>query len=429
MADNTDLYAFVSPDRPDTVTILANYIPLEQPAGGPNFPAFDDTVLYEIHVENSGDAVEDLTYQFRFHTATRNPDTFLYNTGPIASLGDPNWNRPQTYSVTLVKHGPGQSDRATVLGTDLLTPPDNIGPRSTPAYDALASAAVNTLPGGIKVFAGQRDDPFFVDLGSIFDLAGLRPFNSAHLLPLPAAAGHDGVARFNTHTIAMQIPTAQLVAPSRATIGVYASASRQKIRVLQSDGTDDHHGQWVQVSRLGEPLINEVIIPLGQKDAWNRSDPTGDTQFASFYAAPEVATLENLLYPVLQPIDKVNRTDLTAILLTGVPNLNFTGSTPADLLRLNTAIAPTAAAGAGNRLGVLAGDFAGFPNGRRLEDDVVDIELRAIAQGYGPILNNALGLPDKSPNNLVGDGVDANDKPFMPQFPYVAAPHQGYQVP
>jgi len=429
MADNTDLYAFVSPDRPDTVTILANYIPLEQPAGGPNFPAFDDTVLYEIHVENSGDAVEDLTYQFRFHTATRNPDTFLYNTGPIASLGDPNWNRPQTYSVTLVKHGPGQSDRATVLGTDLLTPPDNIGPRSTPAYDALASAAVNTLPNGIKVFAGQRDDPFFVDLGSIFDLAGLRPFNSAHLLPLPTAAGHDGVARFNTHTIAMQIPTAQLVAPSRTTIGVYASASRQKIRVLQSDGADDHHGQWVQVSRLGEPLINEVIIPLGQKDAWNRSDPSGDAQFAPLYAAPEVATLENLLYPVLQPIDKVNRTDLTAILLTGVPNLNFTGSTPADLLRLNTAIAPTAAAGAGNRLGVLAGDFAGFPNGRRLEDDVVDIELRAIAQGYGPILNNALGLPDKSPNNLVGDGVDANDKPFMPQFPYVAAPHQGYQVP
>jgi len=210
---------------------------------------------------------------------------------------------------------------------------------------------------------------------------------------------------------------------------VYASASRQKIRVLQSDGTDDHHGQWVQVSRLGEPLINEVIIPLGQKDAWNRSDPGGDAQFAPLYAAPEVATLENLLYPVLQPIDKVNRTDLTAILLTGVPNLNFTGSTPADLLRLNTAIAPTAAAGAGNRLGVLAGDFAGFPNGRRLEDDVVDIELRAIAQGYGPILNNALGLPDKSPNNLVGDGVDANDKPFMPQFPYVAAPHQGYQVP
>jgi hypothetical protein len=429
LADNTDLYAFISPDQPDTVTILANYIPLEQPAGGPNFPAFDDTVLYEIHVENTGDAIEDLTYQFRFHTSTRNPDTFLYNTGAIASLDDPNWNRPQTYSVTLVKHGPGQSDRTTTLATDLSTPPDNIGPRSTPNYEALASAAVQALPGGLKVFAGQRDDPFFVDLGSIFDLAGLRPLNGFHLLPLPASPGHDGVARFNTHTIALQIPIAQLVSAAHKTIGVYASASRQQIRVLESDGTADHHGQWVQVSRLGEPLINEVIIPLGQKDAWNRSDPSGDAQFAPLYAAPEVATLENLLYPVLQPIDKVNRTDLTTILLTGVPNLNFTGSRPADLLRLNTTIGPTAAVGAGNRLGVLAGDFAGFPNGRRLEDDVVDIELRAIAQGYGSVLNNALGLPDKSPNNLVGDGVDANDKPFMPHFPYAATPHQGYEVP
>jgi hypothetical protein len=430
LADNTDLYAFVSPDRPDTVTILANYIPLEQPAGGPNFPAFDDTVLYEIHVENTGDGVEDLTYQFRFHTATRNPDTFLYNTGPISSLDDPNWNRPQTYSVTLIQHGPGHSERATPLGADLPTPPDNIGPRSTPNYDALASAAVRTLPGGIKVFAGQRDDPFFVDLGSIFDLAGLRPFNSLHLLPLPNDAGHDGVARFNTHTIALQVPISQLVTAPRTTIGVYASASRQRIRILQDDGTADGRGRWVQVSRLGEPLINEVVIPLGQKDAWNRSDPSDDAQFAPMYAAPEVARLENLLYgSALQPIDTVNRTDLTAILLTGVPGLNFTGPRPADLLRLNTAIGPTAAAGAGNRLGVLAGDFAGFPNGRRLEDDVVDIELRAIAQGYGPILHSALGLPDKSPNNLVGDGVDGNDKPFLTRFPYVAAPHQGYDVP
>jgi hypothetical protein len=429
LADNTDLYAFVSPDRPDSVTILADYIPLEQPAGGPNFPAFDDTVLYEIHVDNDGDGDDDLTYQFRFHTATRSPDTFLYNTGTISSLDDPNWNRPQTYSVTLVTAGPGHSTRSTTLGIDLPTPPDNVGPRSTPNYDTLANAAVQTLPGGIKVFAGQRDDPFFVDLGSIFDLAGLRPFNPLHVLPLPTSAGHDGVANFNTHTIALQVPIAQLVSGSSTTIGVYASASRQKVRIYRDDGTADQHGRWVQVSRLGEPLINEVIIPLGLKDAWNRADPSGDAQFAPFYAAPEVARLENLLYPVLAPIDKVNRTDLIAILLTGVPGLNFTGSHPADLLRLNTAIPPSAAAGAGNRLGVLAGDFAGFPNGRRLEDDVVDIELRAIAQGYGPVLHNALGLPDKSPNDLLGDGVDANDKPFMPHFPYVAKPQEGYDVP
>ena len=173
-----------------------------------------------------------------------------------------------------------------------------------------------------------------------------------------------------------------------------------------------------------------MIIPLGQKDQWNRSDPGDDRQFASFYTNPELARLENLLYgSALQPVDTTNRADLVAILLTGVPNLNFTGPVKADLLRLNTAITPTAAVGAGNRLGVLAGDFAGFPNGRRLEDDIVDIELRAVAQGYGPILNQALGLPNKSPNNVVGDGVDANEKAFSTSFPYAASPHQGYDTP
>jgi len=429
MADNTDLYAFRSPDRPDTVTIVANYIPLEPPASGPNFPAFDDTVLYEIHIDNDGDSKEDLTYQFRFHTETRDPDTFLYNTGPIASLTDPSWNRPQTYTVKLVRHGGGDG-RAEVLGRDLPTPPDNIGPRSTPDYDALAAGAVTTLAGGVTVFAGQRDDPFFVDLGSIFDLAGLRPFNPLHAIPLPAEPGRDAVARYNTHTIAIQIPIAQIVRAGHPTIGVYASASRREVRILRPDGTTGGEGRFVEVSRLGEPLINEAVIPLGRKDFWNRSEPEDDAQFASFYTSPEVSRLENLLYgSALAKIDVVNRTDLAAILLTGVPGLNFTGPRQADLLRLNTSIAPSAAVGAGNRLGVLAGDLAGFPNGRRLEDDVVDIELRAFAQGYGAFLHTLLGLPDKSPNNLLGDGVDANDKPLLAHFPYLASPHQGYDVP
>jgi hypothetical protein len=430
MADNTDLYAFRSPDRPDTVTIIANYIPLESPAGGPNFPAFDDSVLYEIHVDNDGDAREDITFQFRFHTDTRDPDTFLYNTGPITSLADPSWNRPQTYSVTRVRHGRGNAEQSELLGTDVPTPPDNIGPRSTPNYAALADAAVASLPGGIKVFAGQRDDPFFVDLGSVFDLAGLRPFNAFHLIPLAPEPGRDAVARYNTHTIAIQVPIAQISRGGQPTIGIYASASRQKIRVLKDDGTADGRGRFVQISRLGEPLINEVVIPLGQKDFWNRSDPSDDAQFERFYLNPEVARLENLLYgSVLTAVDVANRTDLVSILLTGVPGLNFTASRRADLLRLNTSIAPTAAAGAGNRLGVVAGDLAGFPNGRRLEDDVVDIEVRAIAQGYGPFLHSLLGLPDKSPNDQLGDGVNANDKPFLSRFPYVAVPHQGYDVP
>jgi uncharacterized protein DUF4331 len=426
-ADNTDLYAFVSPDQPNTVTIIANYIPLEQPAGGPNFPAFDDNVLYEIHVDNNGDAREDLTYQFRFHTETRNPESFLYNVGPITSLSDTNWNRPQTYSVTLVrgdKNGHGE-----LLGTNIPTPPDNIGPRSTPNYDTLAAAAITTLSNGIKVFAGQRDDPFFVDLGSIFDLAGLRPFNGFHIIPLSAGTGHDGVAKFNTHSIAMQIPKSQLVGNGNGIIGIYASASRQQVHVLNNDGAPDDNGPFVQVSRLGQPLINEVVIPLGQKDQWNRSDPADDQQFLSRYLNPEVTRLENFLYPVLDNASETNRNDLVAILLTGVPTLNFTGPKPADLLRLNTTMAPTAQVGLGDRLGVLNGDFAGYPNGRRLEDDIVDIDLRAFAEGYGPILNSALNLPNRTPNNQLGDGVDTNDKPFLTSFPYLASPFQGYEVP
>jgi hypothetical protein len=425
MADNTDLYAFRSPDRPDTVTIIANYIPLESPAGGPNFPAFDDSVLYEIHIDNDGDAKDDLTYQFRFDTETRNPDTFLYNTGPINSNDDPNWNRPQTYSVKLVQEGHGRSNDE-VLGSHLTTPPDHIGPRSTPNYAALAASAVHSLPGGTKVFAGQRDDPFFVDLGSIFDLAGLRPFNSLHAIPLPVSAGHDGVARYNTHSIAIQVPINQLTVPGHPTIGIYASASRRSVRILHKDGEQEDGGHWVQVSRLAEPLINEAVIPLGRKDQWNREDPENDSQFEGFYLNPEVSRLEGGLYAALAPIDTTNRQDLVAILLTGVPGLNFTGPRKADLLRLNTSIPPSASP---SRLGVLDGDLAGFPNGRRLADDVVDIELRAFAQGYGPFLNNLLGLPNKSPNNLLGDGVDANDMPFLSSFPYVATPHRGYDVP
>jgi len=440
MADNTDLYAFVSPDRPDTVTIIANYIPLEAPASGPNFPAFDDSVLYEINVDNNGDGKEDLSYQFRFKTQTRNPNTFLYNTGPITSLDDPDWNRPQTYSVTLVRHGPGNSERSEVLGENIPTPPDNVGPRSTPNYGTLADAAVTMLSGGIKIFAGQRDDPFFVDLGSVFDLAGLRPFNPFHAVPLPAEPGRDALRNYSTHTIAMQVPITQLVKIPNTTIGIYASASRQKVRVLRKDGTTDGEGPWVQVSRLGEPLINEVVIPLDQKDLWNGSDPADDEQFLQLYRSPEVSRLENQLYgSVLQPISESNRDDLVAILLTGVPGLNFTGESKADLLRLNTSLKPNPTTGAcfdgkpvstpASRLGVLDGDLCGFPNGRRLADDIVDIELRAFAQGYGPYLNTKFGLPDKTPNDQLGDGVDANDKTFLDHFPYVAPPAAGYDVP
>jgi hypothetical protein len=485
-ADNTDLYAFVDPNDTSKVTMIANYIPLEAPASGPNFYAFDDKVLYEIRIDNNGDGVPDIGYQFRFTTKTVNPNTFLYGTGPITVNSDgtyANWNRPQTYSVTHVhfdKHGnvignpdnpqgpgsggpggpgpggPGHgpnNNNPVVLASNIPVPPDNVGPRTTPSYDSLAANAVTDLGNGVKVFAGQRDDPFFVDLGSIFDLGGLRPFNPFYLLPLAATAGRDALAGYNVHSIVIQVPITQLVPPpaTNGTIGIYATASRQKERIFQDDGTVDTHGPWVQISRLGNPLINEALIPLGKKDYWNREDPWNDSQFEQYYTTPELAHLENALYGVpplghtggaLAPIDESGRTDLKEILLTGIPGVNVIGSVSnppdADLLRLNTAIKPgpngacpggVASAAVPDRLGALDGDLCGYPNGRRLGDDVIDIDLRAIAQGYGSILNTLLGLPNKSPNNLLGDGVDQNDVPLSSTFPYVASPHSGYDVP
>jgi hypothetical protein len=429
-ADNTDIYAFVSPDKPDTVTIIANYIPLEEPAGGPNFASFDDNVLYAIHVDNDGDSKEDISYEFRFKTKIRNKNSFLYNSGPITSLNDPDWNMPQTYTVTRIQKGKDKT-----IGKDLKIPPVNVGPRSTPNYADLAKTAVQKIDDGIRVFAGQRDDTFFVDLGSIFDLGGLRPFNPAHLIPLDQDPGVDGVGGYNTHAIAIQVPISQLKGPKgQMVIGVYASASRQKTSVLRDDGTISTSGSWVQVSRLGNPLINEVIIPLGKKDYWNRTDPKDDSQFVNFYRKPELAALVNLLYPVLPDARTTGRDDLVAILRTGLTlpdgtNLNFTGPRQADLLRLNMGIAPTADVGEGDPLGVLNGDLAGFPNGRRVEDDVTDIELRAVADGYGTLVNSLFGglTPNNTPNNQVGDGVNVNDLPFLNEFPYQGTPHQGYE--
>jgi hypothetical protein len=425
-ADNVDVYAFRSPDRPDSVTLIATYIPLEEPAGGPNFAQFDDDVVYAINVDNTGDARDDVSYEFRFKTGLRNPGTYLYNTGPITSLDDPDWNRPQTYSVTRV-----EGNRRTVLGSNVPTPPVNVGPRSTPDYETLMGSAVTSLPDGSKVFAGQVDDPFYVDLGSIFDLGGLRPFNAFHLLPLQPAGGIDNVAGYNTHAIALQIPIAKIGTTQSKVLGIYASASRQAVTV-RLRGKEKTAGPQIPVSRLGNPLINEVIIPLGQKDFWNGSDPKDDAQFVDRYRSPELAGLINLLYPALPDTPTTGRDDLVAVLLTGIgavpgvtDNFNSTGPRKADLLRLNYTI-PVTPASQKSRLGVLEGDLQGFPNGRRLDDDVVDIELRAVACGYGPVLAQLLGLCNFTPNNTIGDGVNANDKAFKPAFPYLSSPTAGY---
>src|SRR6516162_3764357 len=397
-ADSTDLYAFVSPDQPSTVTLIANYIPLQAPAGGPNFYQFGDDVRYEINIDNDGDGQADITYRFSFQSRLRNPETFLYNTGPITSLNSPNWNSRQFYSVRKLV---GDTGTGTELGNNLACPPCNIGPLSTPNYAALAQAAVHDLGGGIKAFAGQRAEGFYVDLGAIFDLGDLRPFENLHnqygmnVFSGPAP-GVNATNQLNVHSIAIQVPISQLVqqgasgeSDPRSVIGVWTTASRQSASAFDAEsGTTVSTGPFRQVSRLGNPLINEVIIALGDKDRWNTLPPTGDKQFVHYYASPELAGLLPVLYPGVFPnlaaLVKSGkaRADLEAILLTGIPAgiipgfQNSTGSLQADMLRLNTAITP---ASHPNILGVVGGDLAGFPNGRRVFDDVVTIELRAIA--------------------------------------------------
>lgn len=442
VADNTDVYAFVSPDRPDTVTIITNYIPVEEPAGGPNFYEFGNDVLYEINICNDNDADADITYQFRFFTEVRNPDTFLYNTGQITSLDSPTWNRRQFYSVTKVD----ERGNKTVLAKKLACPPCNIGPRSIPNYASLAQAAVHELPDGTRVFAGQRAEGFYVDIGSIFDLLDLRPFQSLHLIPTPNAPGVNGLNHLNVHSIAIQVPKKHLTrdgsvptkaSDSHAVLGIWAAAKRYKAN-MYNDGQDTVQGvgPWMQVSRLANPLINEVIIPMGKKDYWNKRQPKDDYKFLEYYQHPEVAGLLPILYPGVFPhlaALKAARADLVAILLTGIPSgiipgfQNYTGKTFADLMRLNIAIAPTT--NNPNIYGILGGDLAGFPNGRRVFDDTVAIELRAIAGVTYPLIDPKF-KPDGAAS-LVTDGLTPSSvsASYQSSFPYLGVPYDGFDNP
>src|SRR5215831_4495107 len=393
LADNTDVYAFVSPDNPSTVTILANYIPFEEPSGGPYYFRFDPTVLYEIKIDNTGDGEEDIVYQFRFKNTIANLDTFLIHRGPgvlgvdsdaqISSLDDPDYNLKQTYSVVRkTRNGAGEAFQSVVLGTDLITPPPNIGTGATPNYAALANAAINTLSNGIKVFCGQRDEAFYIDLGAIFDRFELRTLG----VPAGLGAPRDATQGYNVHTIAMQIPITQLTkdgnsvsgpTASNAVIGIYASASRRRVTVLSPGGTSHSAGPFVQVSRMGNPLVNELFVPLRNRDRWNATDPADEIQFRQTeVVAPEVPAGLDVLYGTntassgllaraLVPFPTTNRTDLELILFRGIPingitGPNYTteiGANPnpayADLLRLNMGISPDAA---GHGLSLLTGN-------------------------------------------------------------------------
>jgi len=438
VADSTDVYAFVSPDRPRTVTLIANYIPLQGPAGGPNFYEFGEDVRYAIHVDTNGHSEANITYEFDFKTDLADPNTFLYNTGPITSLTSANWNRRQQYSVTRV-----DSKGRHSLGKGLLCPPCNIGPLSTPDYEAaLAKPAVHTLSDGSRVFAGQRAEGFYVDLGSIFDLGNLRPFQNLNVFGtgLSAAPGVNATKFLNVHSIALQVPISRITVPGRPVIGVWTTASRQTVRVRSADrGADLNTGPFHQVSRLGNPLVNEVLIPLGTKDFWNTQHPVHDKQFAHYVAHPELAGLLPVLYPGVFPnlaaLDKAKtaRVDLEAILLTGIPSgivpafTNFTGPTPADMLRLNTSIPPTTSSP--NILGLLGGDAAGFPNGRRVFDDVVSVELRAIAGVTFKLVESSYTV-DAAAGKLT-DGLTPADlgTPYLRHFPYLGVPYDGYHHP
>ena len=428
--DNTDTYAFVSPADPSKVTLIANFIPFQDPFGGPNFFFFGDDVRYDINVDNDGDAVADITYEFRFSTTDAVPGIPVYAAGPIDSLDD-DYNRKQTYSVTVVRDGVRET-----LGQNVPVPPYNVGPRTTPNYSALADAAITDLGSGISSFAGPRDEVFAVDLGSIFDLGGLRPLNTAHLIPLSTQDGVNSDDGKNVHSIALEVPISELTEGDE-TIGVWSTANRKKVRVFaQNSGANPvNRGRWVQVSRLGNPLVNEVVIPIALKDTFNSLRPDQDAAtlagldvapFATegdipLVTDPILADLIEVLYPGVETPPDGSRTDLVSIFLTGIPELNAqTDGVPAEMLRLNTSIAPTAEP---NPLGVIGGDNGGFPNGRRLGDDVIDISLRAVAGGTAltPEYNVA-------PNNALGDGVVGNDMPYLSSFPYIPHPHSGYDT-
>jgi hypothetical protein len=444
VADSTDLYAFVSPAKPDTVTIIANYIPLEGPAAGPNFFEFGDDVVYEIKIDNDGDGAADITYRFSFTSEVTVPGTFLYNVGPIETLNSKYWNRKQFYSVERVDAG----GKVGVLANKLACPPCNIGPLSTPVYTNLADDAIHALPGGRRVFAGQRADAFYVDLGSIFDMGDLRPIANLHAtfgVPgVKASPGVNTTRNLNVHSIAIEVPISDLTAsgtvPSSPTatgavIGIWTTASRQKARILGGGGEPGtQSGPWVQVSRLGNPLFNEVLVPMALKDRWNGSPPSGDSAYASYVAHPELASLLNVLYPGAFPnlaAYTKPRADLEAILLTGIPAgvvassfSTYTGSVQADMLRLNVAIPPASKPSA---LGVVGGDVAGFPNGRRVFDDVVTIELHAIAGATIPLVDKTF-TPDKAIAD-VSDGLDGAGLTLLSDFPYLGLPYSGYEYP
>ncbi|MFI0966873.1 DUF4331 domain-containing protein [Streptomyces sp. NPDC021080] len=387
--DNTDVYAFVSPDKPDTTTIVANWIPFEEPAGGPNFYTFADDAQYDIHIDNNGDAQGELIYRYTFKTHRKNGNTFLYNTGPVTSLDDPDLNITQTYDIDLLRLHNQRLVSKTKIADDVPVAPSNVGKASMPDYAKLRHHAISKLAGGSTTFAGQADDPFFLDL-RVFDL--LYGGNLTEV-------GRDTLKGYNVNSIALQVPNDMIrESEGQPIVGIWSTTQRR-----------DARGQYRQVSRLGMPLVNEVVNPQKDKDKFNASAPWDDAQFLKNVTNPELPKLIEGIYKIKAPAEP--RNDLVDVFLKGVKGLNQPPHVrPAEELRLNTSIKPSMHP---KRLGVLDGDNAGFPNGRRLTDDVIDASLQVVE---GELVGS---------KNDLGDAVDKNDKGFEKSFPYVAEPTSG----
>lgn len=399
--DSTDLYAFVSPDKADSVTLIHNVSPIQDPTGGPNFYPFSNNAKYNIHIDNNHDAKADLTYQWRFKSSYRDASSFLYNTGPVNSLADPTLNFQQSYTIARLDNTV-TPPAETILLSDVPVGPSHVGDASMPNYAALRAGAIRDIPGG-KVFAGQAYDPFFLDL-RVFDL-----LYGANL----KEAGNNTLTNISVNAMAIQIPKTELALTKDATanpiVGIYADVERPAVRTQAADGSVTYSPEFVHVSRLGNPLVNEVVIDLARKDKFNASAPANDAEYVDRVTKPLVPKLVEAIYKIKAPAEP--RNDLVSVFLTGVEGLNKPANgTPNEMLRLNMSIAPTAQP---KRLGVLDGDTQGFPNGRRLSDDVIDIGLQVL---MGELVGSA---------NDLGDGVNASTQPLLPNFPYVALPTSG----
>ncbi|WP_183101119.1 DUF4331 domain-containing protein [Nocardioides pelophilus] len=387
--DTTDLYAFRSPERQNTVTLIANWIPFEEPGGGPNFYSFATDARYNIKVDNDGDAKPDVTFRWTFKDHYVSDETFLYATGPVTSLKDENLNYYQTYRLERIT-----GNRTKVLVKNRRVVPSNVGEASMPNYGELRSQGVTKAGPGdrYRSFAGQAEDPFFLDL-RVFDLLYGGDFSES---------GDDTLAGFNVNSVALQVPRGALAkkrdVSKNPIIGIWSTTDRR--------GVD---GRYRQVSRLGMPLVNEVVIPLKDKNRFNASAPVNDGQFLDYVTKPELPKLIEAVYGVPAPDEP--RNDLVSVFLTGVEGLNMPRNvTPSEQLRLNMS---TPVSDDPNSLGVIGGDTQGFPNGRRLTDDVIDIALQVVE-------GELVGQP-----NDLADGVSANDVDFRDRFPYLALPFSG----